>query len=176
MAWSAESLLHDREPDMRSQKQRAIDLAGFPTRRWDAEMSLTQENVRLYADEPNAQQLVAKNAAYMLSRHNQGRMFLSPLETKNSGWKPELIPALELLIAAGTLTPETLTPELGAVISTFRNRYPNEILSPEIQAVFDTIPPTTLKKQMVDRYVTNPKLAKKLGGPSSEPPWWASGR
>jgi hypothetical protein len=162
MAWSAESLLHDFKPVNRSEKQRAIDSAQYAGRRWDAENNLSQ--VAFYADQPNAQHLVALNAEYMLDRKNQGRMFLKATETKNAGWKPELIKALTTLVKAGTLTPETLTPELGAVISTFRNRYPSEEIPASVQPIFDVVPQASLKSRVIDRFITSPSVTQKLSG------------
>jgi hypothetical protein len=152
----------------RSPAEEAAEAASYASRRWDAENNLSQAS--LWASHPNAQHFVALNADYMMDRKNHGginpyskNIFKqSRFETNNHHWKPALVEALGHLVKAGTLTSENLTPELVAVISTFRNRYPSEEIPAEVQPIFDAVPQTSLKTKLIDRFLDPKKTARQI--------------
>ncbi len=102
-----------------------------------------------YATDPQAQHYIAVAASHEMNRYNQFRTTAGFFS--NTRYKPDLIKALQALVSAGTISPETITPELSQTIALFKSRFGSEIIPAQLEPIFDAVPPLPLATLMLDR-------------------------
>ncbi len=107
-------------------------------------------NVGSFASDVEAQRYVAAAANWIMDRAHHAIKYKGnvPQTDPNKDYKPQLVPALDTLVTAGTLTKDNIHPELAKAITTYRSRYPTERYPEGVRAILDATPRPSLQDRL----------------------------
>ena len=107
-------------------------------------------NVGSFASDIHAQRYVAAAANWIMDRAHQAIKYKGgvPQSNPNKDYKPQLVPALDALVTAGTLTKDNIDPELAKAITTYRSRYPTERYPDDVKAILEATPRPSLQDRL----------------------------